>query len=272
MAARRASCRTPSPTMVASETLIDRRTARWRSGASCQLLASPSEAFGLLRTSPVAADGFPIRIIRVEAQGLDEVARAAPTLSEKTATSADSRRDSSRPRNGATPRTSKNGSVTDALRTSRVAATANRACGDQRNRQLYDRTLVLVQSMMAEWPGILAKNRQSFMKLPNSERAWIPEQKLRDYLLSMTHSVGRSKARFFRKFGFHDENVDHLETGLLAIARFQVVVQATESSFGVKYVIDGELDTPSGRTVKVRTAWIIEAGEDAPRFVTAHPG
>lgn len=110
------------------------------------------------------------------------------------------------------------------------------------------------------------------MKLPNSERAWIPEQKLRAYLLSTTHPVGQAKARFFRDFGFHDENVDLLESGLLAIACSQAVVQATKSPFGEKYVVDGELHTPSGRTVTVRTAWIIEAGEDAPRFVTAHPG
>lgn len=70
------------------------------------------------------------------------------------------------------------------------------------------------------------------MKLPDSERAWIPEQKLRDYLLSTTHPVGRAKAGFFRGFGFHDENVDLLESGLLAVARFQEVVEATKSPFG----------------------------------------
>jgi len=118
----------------------------------------------------------------------------------------------------------------------------------------------------------LTEAPQSRMKLPNSERAWIPEQKLRDYLLSTSHPVGRAKARFFRAYGFHDENVDLLERGLLAIARFQEVVGATKSAFGEKYVIDGELPTPSGRTVIVRTTWIIEASEDAPRFVTAHPG
>jgi hypothetical protein len=34
------------------------------------------------------------------------------------------------------------------------------------------------------------------MKLPNAERAEAPPEKLRDYLLSPSHPVGRFKARF----------------------------------------------------------------------------
>ncbi|MCP4660604.1 MAG: hypothetical protein GY856_34825 [bacterium] len=110
------------------------------------------------------------------------------------------------------------------------------------------------------------------MKLPNAEQAWIPERKLRDYLLSTAHYVGRSKAKFFREYGFNDENVDLLRARLLDIARSKDVVQVTGSPFGEKYVIDGEIPTPSGVMVVLRTVWIIETGESFPRFVTAHPG
>jgi len=34
------------------------------------------------------------------------------------------------------------------------------------------------------------------MELPNKEKAYIPLAKLKDYLLSETHSVGKSKAKF----------------------------------------------------------------------------
>lgn len=34
------------------------------------------------------------------------------------------------------------------------------------------------------------------MILPNRERAYIPEAKLVHYLLSLSHPVGKSKARF----------------------------------------------------------------------------
>jgi hypothetical protein len=110
------------------------------------------------------------------------------------------------------------------------------------------------------------------MKLPNSEKARVAEQKLRDYLLSTTHPVGAAKARFFRSFGYKDDNSELLEQGLLHIARSKEIVQVTESPFGDKYVIDGQLQTPVGREVTVRTVWIIETEDDVPRLVTAHPG
>jgi hypothetical protein len=40
------------------------------------------------------------------------------------------------------------------------------------------------------------------MKLPNLEKALVPERKITAYLLSLTHRDGRSKAAFFTRFGF----------------------------------------------------------------------
>jgi hypothetical protein len=40
------------------------------------------------------------------------------------------------------------------------------------------------------------------MKLPNADKAYVPPNKLLDYLLSLSHPVGGSKARFFRSAGF----------------------------------------------------------------------
>ena len=42
------------------------------------------------------------------------------------------------------------------------------------------------------------------MLLPNAERALIDRAKIRDYLLSLHHPVGRFKARFFTSLGFTD--------------------------------------------------------------------
>jgi len=39
------------------------------------------------------------------------------------------------------------------------------------------------------------------MKLPNSENAVVPPEKLRDYILSPVHPVGRFKSAFFRGLG-----------------------------------------------------------------------
>lgn len=43
--------------------------------------------------------------------------------------------------------------------------------------------------------------------LPNAEDAYIPWEKLTDYLLSETHAVGKAKARFFRAHGYNENNL-----------------------------------------------------------------
>jgi len=40
------------------------------------------------------------------------------------------------------------------------------------------------------------------VKLPNADQAFIDPAKLRDYLLSPTHPVGRFKAPFFAAMGY----------------------------------------------------------------------
>lgn len=109
------------------------------------------------------------------------------------------------------------------------------------------------------------------MELPNRKKAYIPSTKLSDYLLSSTHAVGKGKARFFRGFGFNEQNVLSLEVGLLAIAQTEVVVDVIPTPYGIKYIIDGKLNTPTGVIINIRTVWMIEQDEGNPRFVTAYP-
>jgi len=40
---------------------------------------------------------------------------------------------------------------------------------------------------------------------------------------------------------------------------------------GVKYIIDGLLQTQAGGSIKMRTVWIIDKGHERARFVTAYP-
>ncbi len=109
------------------------------------------------------------------------------------------------------------------------------------------------------------------MNLPNRNEAYIPPAKLHHYLLSLTHSTGQSKARFFHRFGFRKMNAELLETELLSLAQSRNVSFETVTPFGVKYVIDGSLQTPSNDVITVRTIWIIEHNGRRPRFVTAYP-
>ncbi|GAB4498348.1 MAG: hypothetical protein OHK0052_11530 [Anaerolineales bacterium] len=107
--------------------------------------------------------------------------------------------------------------------------------------------------------------------LPDKARVYIPPPKLLDYLLSETHAVGKSKAKFFRSIGFNETTVSELEQGLLEIAQTGEVTAQLDSLNGTKYVIDGTLQTPRGIRVQLRTIWIVEPMSQAARFVTAYP-
>jgi hypothetical protein len=109
------------------------------------------------------------------------------------------------------------------------------------------------------------------MYLPNRYQAYIPSAKLIDYLLSETHAVGRSKAKFFRLLGFEETTITLLEQGLLNIAQTELIAETVVSPHGSKYIIEGDLQAPIGSSVRIRTVWIIETGEDRARFVTAYP-
>lgn len=109
------------------------------------------------------------------------------------------------------------------------------------------------------------------MQLLNRNFAYVPTTKIIHYLLSATHAVGKGKAKFFREYGFDDSNVDLLISGLILIAQTEDIVKEIKSSFGVKYIIDGSLESPNGLKLNLRTVWIIEIDEDSPRFVTAYP-
>ncbi|GJQ37159.1 MAG: hypothetical protein JETCAE01_31690 [Anaerolineaceae bacterium] len=109
------------------------------------------------------------------------------------------------------------------------------------------------------------------MELPNKSKAQVPFEKIVDYLLSETHSVGRSKAKYFRSYGFDEENAGLLAEGLLSIAQDSPIESSEQSSFGVKYILVGDIETPNGDIIQIRTVWIIEGNLDFPRFVTAYP-
>lgn len=109
------------------------------------------------------------------------------------------------------------------------------------------------------------------MELPNKSKAYVPLEKITDYLLSETHAVGKSKARYFRSYGFNNANAGQLADGLLAVVQTAQAVNSESSPHGTKYIVDGELETPKGVMIPVRTIWIIEKDQDFPRFVTAYP-
>lgn len=109
------------------------------------------------------------------------------------------------------------------------------------------------------------------MKLPFKENTYIPKEKLTDYLLSETHPVGSSKARFFRRLGFNETNADQLASALLQIAKNDKVKEIRKLAYGANYVIEGKIKTPFGQTMIITTVWFIQTKKIRPGFVTAYP-
>ncbi len=74
------------------------------------------------------------------------------------------------------------------------------------------------------------------MKLPNGENALIPIRKVKHYLLSDAHTIGRAKARFFQSVGYQQENPSVLAADLASIARKEQVYDVVQTRHGAKYV------------------------------------
>ena len=109
------------------------------------------------------------------------------------------------------------------------------------------------------------------MKLPNADKAIIPREKLRDYLLSQSHPVGRFKAAFFHSLGYSSSEWEVLESDIRSLLENEVV-NTTDTEYGRKLEVRGELSGPLGQNANIVTVWIVLKGEQFPRFVTAYPG
>ena len=109
------------------------------------------------------------------------------------------------------------------------------------------------------------------MKLPNGEQAIIDERKVREYLLSPSHPVGRFKLKFFSGIGFGPDSWRPFIAALAELAEKGEARIAEEGEFGRKYSVSGLLMGPRGRAVNVVSVWIFEPGSDKPRLVTVYP-
>jgi hypothetical protein len=110
------------------------------------------------------------------------------------------------------------------------------------------------------------------LRLPSIEYAVIDPAKLRDYLLSPTHPVGRFKAVFFSSLGYTQENWRQLDTDLRQQHLTKDARVREETEYGKKYEIRGEIRGPAGKTAEVVSVWILLVDENVPRFITAYPG
>ncbi len=109
------------------------------------------------------------------------------------------------------------------------------------------------------------------MLIPNADRAVIEPAKLHDYLLSRTHPIGRFKAAFFQALGYSSEDWRQLEADLRRQHLPEEATADEPTPYGRKYVIRATLVGPSGASAALVSVWVVRAGEDFARFVTAYP-
>ena len=109
------------------------------------------------------------------------------------------------------------------------------------------------------------------MKLPNAQALLVEREKIVDYLLNPSHPDNGGKAAFLERLGFHRSEWKTLAAALRALAGKADTVQSSKSPHGRKYVIVGQIESPGGKSALVQTIWIVDAGRDVARLVTAYP-
>jgi len=108
------------------------------------------------------------------------------------------------------------------------------------------------------------------VKLPNAAQAVVDLIKLRDYCLSSTHPRGRHKARVFADaLGINAGDAEYLRDVLLRAALMEDAMRTDQDEYGQRYQLDVVV-TRSGKTVIVRSAWIVLRHEDVPRLTTCY--
>lgn len=134
----------------------------------------------------------------------------------------------------------------------------------------------MVHASVDEWEcrhyiGGRAAKWRTRIKLPNAQLAVVERRKVEEYLLNPNHPLGASKERFFTAFGFRRDSWELLAEALANHGRTYEVVRHRETGFGPRFVVEGPLNAADGRTPTIQTVWQIEAGEVAPRLITAYP-
>lgn len=74
------------------------------------------------------------------------------------------------------------------------------------------------------------------MKVPYCKYAYAPRDKI-EYLISLTHEVGKHKAVVFRSRGFNESNMNLLEDELLNIINSCDIANKRGNRWGVAYPV-----------------------------------
>jgi hypothetical protein len=107
------------------------------------------------------------------------------------------------------------------------------------------------------------------VKLPNGKRAIVDIRKLFGYCLNPQHPRGRNKARVFASVGVRDTDAELLRSALLSAAINAEAEVGVANVYGQRYIVDFDLVRPEG-VVRIRSTWIVRAGEELPRLTSCY--
>jgi hypothetical protein len=107
------------------------------------------------------------------------------------------------------------------------------------------------------------------MRLPRSNQASIPTDKLVRYVLDTTHERGRHKARVFASaLGIASGDWRYLHDQILEALPNAPVRGTRITPFGVAYEVVVTIDGLNGASAPVVTTWIVQ-GDKPPRLTSA---
>lgn len=108
------------------------------------------------------------------------------------------------------------------------------------------------------------------MLLPNTEKAIIQIEKLRDYCLCDTHPTGKYKARVFRiGLDLNDSDAEELKRTLQKGILIYHAKRGEFDKYGQRYTVDIAY-AKFNKRANIRTAWIIKTGEKLPRLTSCY--
>jgi len=111
--------------------------------------------------------------------------------------------------------------------------------------------------------------KNDIMRLPNYENAVMPEAKFLNYALDPERQPDKAKA-FGLALGYNQSNYKELMENIRKHLSDFPVKEQGESDYGRHYSVLMKLIGANGKEANVRTAWIIDKGEEAPRLTSVY--
>lgn len=108
-------------------------------------------------------------------------------------------------------------------------------------------------------------------RLANAELAWVPVDKMTEYLLNPLNPKAGGKPDNFAKMGYDRSNIDVLERDLISVVQNYPPIDQRLTPNSVTYRVEGYIATPKDGDRYLRTVWEIRTDAPSPRLVTAYP-